>query len=143
MTARIKRLVAAKQLVHGAPVAALRGVQQRAQVKRGTATRAREVAMSAHDEHGDRDFRKAPRAAPGVGRAGWRSPAAGEASAPGRVTDLATDAEARLVGRVFRVRSDALEQRAPAGWQTPVRELAALLASGWQRLQIAHCIRRR
>jgi MinD-like ATPase involved in chromosome partitioning or flagellar assembly len=27
---------------------------------------------------------------------------------------------------------------APAGWQTPVRELAALLASDWPRLQIAH-----
>jgi hypothetical protein len=28
--------------------------------------------------------------------------------------------------------------QAPAGWQTPVRELAALLASDWQRLKIAH-----
>ena len=27
---------------------------------------------------------------------------------------------------------------APAGWHTPVRELAALLASDWPRLQIAH-----
>ena len=27
---------------------------------------------------------------------------------------------------------------APAGWQTPVRELAALLAADWRRLQIAH-----
>jgi MinD-like ATPase involved in chromosome partitioning or flagellar assembly len=28
--------------------------------------------------------------------------------------------------------------QAPAGWQTPVRELAALLASDWRRLEIAH-----
>ena len=28
--------------------------------------------------------------------------------------------------------------QAPAGWKTPVRELAALLASDWQRLEIAH-----
>ena len=27
---------------------------------------------------------------------------------------------------------------APAGWQTPVRELAALLAADWRRLEIAH-----
>lgn len=28
--------------------------------------------------------------------------------------------------------------QAPAGWQTPVRELAALLAADWRRLDIAH-----
>jgi MinD-like ATPase involved in chromosome partitioning or flagellar assembly len=28
--------------------------------------------------------------------------------------------------------------RAPAGWRTPVRELAALLASDWRRMEIAH-----
>ena len=28
--------------------------------------------------------------------------------------------------------------QAPAGWQTPVRELAALLAADWRRLEIAH-----
>ena len=66
--------------------------------------------MSAHDEHGERDFRNAPRTAPGAGRGGWRSPPAGEASAPGRVTDSATDTGEGLDGRVFRVRSDALEQ---------------------------------
>ena len=32
-----QRLVAAQQLLHGAPVVALRGLQQRPQVKRGTA----------------------------------------------------------------------------------------------------------
>ena len=32
-----QRLVAAQQLLHGAPVVALRGIQQRAEVKRGTA----------------------------------------------------------------------------------------------------------
>ena len=28
--------------------------------------------------------------------------------------------------------------QAPAGWQTPVRELAALLAADWRRLELAH-----
>ena len=41
-------------------------------------------------------------------------------------------AAARLHGSRFTWK------HAPAGWQTPVRELAALLASDWPRLQIAH-----
>ncbi len=66
--------------------------------------------MRAHDEHGDRDFRKAPRAARGVGRGGWRPPGESEASAPHRATDLAAETAQRFGGRVFRVRPEALEQ---------------------------------
>ena len=66
--------------------------------------------MRAHDEHGDREFRKAPRAAHRVGRAEARPSGEGEDSARDRVTDSAAQAKESLGGRAFRVRLEALEQ---------------------------------
>jgi hypothetical protein len=64
--------------------------------------------MRGHDEHGDRDFRKAPRAARGAERGEWCS-SESEASAVHRANGLAAGA-GRPAGRVFRVAPEALEQ---------------------------------
>jgi hypothetical protein len=64
--------------------------------------------MRGHDEHGDRDFRKAPRAAHRAVRGEWRS-SASEASAAPPGNGLAARADQRR-GRVFRVAPEALEQ---------------------------------
>jgi hypothetical protein len=64
--------------------------------------------MRGHDEHGDRDFRKAPRAARGAGSGEWCS-SESEASAVHRANGLAAGA-GRPAGRVFRVAPEALEQ---------------------------------
>ena len=65
--------------------------------------------MRAHDEHGDRDFRKAPRAARGSG-ARRVALSESEASARTRSNGLAAAGAGRPAGRVFRVPPAALEQ---------------------------------
>jgi hypothetical protein len=64
--------------------------------------------MSGHDEHGDRDFRKAPRSAPGAGRGEWCS-SESEASAAHRANGLPAADAGRPAGRVFHVAPEALE----------------------------------
>ena len=64
--------------------------------------------MRGHDEHGDRDFRKAPRAARGAGRGEWRS-SESEASAAHRSNGLPAAGAGRPAGRVFRVAPEELE----------------------------------
>ena len=64
--------------------------------------------MSGHDEHGDRDFRKAPRAARGAGSGEWCS-SGSEASAAHRANGLPAAGAGRPAGRVFRVAPEALE----------------------------------
>lgn len=64
--------------------------------------------MGGHDEHGDRDFRKAPRPARGAGRGEWRS-SESEAAAAHPANGLAAGAD-QPGGRVFRVAPEALEE---------------------------------
>ena len=67
--------------------------------------------MHAHDEHGVREFRKAPRAAnasdrEGSGSARRREPAARQRDPAAKTVEAGEG----LGGRVFRVRPEALEQ---------------------------------
>jgi hypothetical protein len=64
--------------------------------------------MPGHDEHGDRDFRKAPHAARGAGRSGWRS-SRSEASAARRSNGLPAGAAVLPAGQSFRVAPAELE----------------------------------
>ena len=64
--------------------------------------------MRGHDEHGDRDFRKAPRAARGAGRGEWCS-SEREASAAHRSNGLPAAGADRPAGRVFRVAPEEFE----------------------------------
>ena len=64
--------------------------------------------MRGHDEHGDRDFRKAPRAARAAGRGEWRS-SESEASAAHRSNGLPAAGAGRPAGPVVRVAPEELE----------------------------------
>ena len=64
--------------------------------------------MRGHDEHGDRDFRKAPRAAREAGSGEWCS-SESEASAAHRANGLPAVGAGRPAGRVFRVAPEELE----------------------------------
>ena len=64
--------------------------------------------MPGHDEHGDRDFRKAPRAAHEAGRGEWRS-SERKASAAHRSNGLPAAGADRPAGRVFRVAPEEFE----------------------------------
>jgi hypothetical protein len=64
--------------------------------------------MPGHDEHGDRDFRKAPRAAHGAGRGEWRS-SERKASAAHRSNGLPAAGADRPAGRVFPVAPEEFE----------------------------------
>ncbi len=49
---------------------------------------------------------------------------------------VAVPRDERAAGQLYRSRFSW--NRAPAGWRTPVRELAALLAADWQRLLLTY-----
>jgi hypothetical protein len=66
--------------------------------------------MPAHDEHGDRDYRKAPLTTRAAGRAERRPPGDGEPCAPHRASELAATGAELFGGRVYRVGPEALEQ---------------------------------